>query len=193
MESIRKRYPEMLETLNQTRAGFLHDANYSQSIWNATPEEREAFWEELYATPGFPMWLSNYKETYVDQKANDLVTAFVERKIKERVHDPWTADKLIPKNHGTVPPAPVAKWRADLHSGFGTRRVPMETKYYEAYNQPNVRLIDLNETPIQEVTEGGLKTTEELFEFDILIYATGFNAGKSQGTTALSVTRCCAC
>jgi cation diffusion facilitator CzcD-associated flavoprotein CzcO len=54
----------------------------------------------------------------------------------------------------------------------------METFYYEAYNQPNVRLIDLTETPIERITEGGLKTTEETFDFDIIIYATGFNAGK---------------
>lgn len=79
---------------------FLHDANYSDSIWDYTPEQREAFWEELYATPGFPMWLCNYKEISIDEKANDLVTAFVTKKTKARVNDPWTADKLIPKNHG---------------------------------------------------------------------------------------------
>ncbi len=138
---------------------FLHDANYSDSIWDFTPEQREAFWEELYATPGFPMWLCNYKEILIDEKANDLVTEFVARKIKERVHDPWTADHLVPKNHG-----------------FGTRRVPMETFYFEAYNQPNVQLVDLLETPIERVLQNGVKTTKETFEFDMIIYATGFNA-----------------
>lgn len=162
MGSIRLRYPEMLERMNQTRMCFLHDANYSDSIWDYTPEQREVFWEELYATPGFPMWLCNYKEILIDEKANDLVTAFVAKKIKQRVHDPWTAEKLVPKNHG-----------------FGTRRVPMETGYFEAYNRDNVRLVDLLETPIERVTEKGLKTTQEDFEFDILIYATGFNAGES--------------
>ncbi|KAK5128947.1 hypothetical protein LTR85_000280 [Meristemomyces frigidus] len=159
MDTIRNGYPEMLVRMNETRMCFLHDANYSDSIWDATPDQREAFWEELYATPGFPMWLCNYKEIMIDQKANDLVTEFVARKIKERVHDPWTADKLVPKNHG-----------------FGTRRVPMETFYFEAYNRPNVRLIDLLETPIERVTENGLRTNQETFEFDMLIYATGFNA-----------------
>ena len=78
----------------------------------------------------------------------------------------------------------VESW-ADLHLGFGTRRVPMETSYFEAYNQPNVRLIDLLETPIERITQNGLKTTEEAFEFDMLIYATGFNAGKKLGTPVL--------
>lgn len=100
MEKIRSGYPEMLVRMNETRMCFLHDANYADSIWDATPEQREAFWEKLYATPGFPMWLCNYKEIMIDQDANDLVTAFVARKIKERVHDPWTAEHLVPKNHG---------------------------------------------------------------------------------------------
>ncbi|KAK1812471.1 hypothetical protein LTR12_013165 [Friedmanniomyces endolithicus] len=158
MELIRTGYPQMLEKINLTRMGFMHSAS-TDSIWDSTPEMREAFWEELWALPGFPFWLSNYKEILIDEKANDLVTEFVAKKIKERVHDPWTADKLVPKNHG-----------------FGTRRVPMETFYYEAYNRPNVRLVDLLETPIERVTADGITTSQEEFEFDMLIYATGFDA-----------------
>jgi hypothetical protein len=103
MDDIRTRYPQMLDRLMETRMCFLHDTNYSNSIWDYTPEQREAFWEELYATPGFPMWLCNYKEISVDEEANALVTDFVTRKTKARVNDPWTADKLIPKNHGMFP------------------------------------------------------------------------------------------
>ena len=73
--------------------------------------------------------------------------------------DPATADKLTPKNHG-----------------FGTRRLPLETNYLEAYNQPNVRLIDINEDPIERITESGIKTRSEDMEFDMIIYATGFDA-----------------
>jgi cation diffusion facilitator CzcD-associated flavoprotein CzcO len=69
------------------------------------------------------------------------------------------AEKLIPKNHG-----------------FGTRRVPLETRYYEVYNQPNVQLVDIKETPIERITPQGIKTSEADFEFDIIIYATGFDA-----------------
>jgi hypothetical protein len=101
MEQLRLGYPDMLQQINKTRMGFMHSA-CSDSIWDATPEQREEFWEALWALPGFPMWLSNYKEILVDQDANDLVTAFVAKKIKERVHDPWTAEKLVPKNHGLL-------------------------------------------------------------------------------------------
>ena len=66
---------------------------------------------------------------------------------------------------------------ADSEVGFGTRRVPMETGYFEAYNRPNVRLVDLLETPIERITADGLTTSSEYIEFDMLIYATGFDAG----------------
>ena len=69
------------------------------------------------------------------------------------------AEKLIPKNHG-----------------FGTRRVPLETSYYEVYNQPNVELVDIKETPIERITPTGIKTSDAEYEFDIIIYATGFDA-----------------
>ena len=81
------------------------------------------------------------------------------RKIRQRVKDPTVAEKLIPKNHG-----------------FGTRRVPLETRYYEVYNQPNVKLVDIKETPIERITPTGIKTSDADYEFDIIIYATGFDA-----------------
>jgi cation diffusion facilitator CzcD-associated flavoprotein CzcO len=91
--------------------------------------------------------------------ANAAISDFVASKIRQRVNDPQVAEKLIPKDHG-----------------FGTRRVPMETFYYEVYNQPNVRLVDIKETPIERITPHGIKTSDAEFEFDIIIFATGFDA-----------------
>ena len=62
------------------------------------------------------------------------------------MRDPKVAEKLIPKDHG-----------------FGVQRLPMETNYLEAYNQNNVRLVDISETPIDRITKDGLKTSEESF------------------------------
>ena len=73
--------------------------------------------------------------------------------------DPVTAEKLIPKDHG-----------------FGVQRVPLETNYLEAYNRNNVHLVDINEAPIEQITANGLRTTADAYEFDIIIYATGFDA-----------------
>ncbi|KAF2431729.1 FAD/NAD(P)-binding domain-containing protein [Tothia fuscella] len=158
METIRKGYPELLKKIDASRLSFMHEG-IDDSIWDATPEEREAFWELMYAQPGFGFWISNYKETLTDLKANALVSDFVAKKIRQRVKDPWTAEKLIPKTHG-----------------FGLRRVPMETHYYETYNQPNVRLVDLLETPVDRIKEDGLQTSQEEFKIDAIIYATGFSA-----------------
>jgi NADH dehydrogenase FAD-containing subunit len=60
-----------------------------------------------------------------------------------------------------------------MTAGFGLRRVPME-----AYNRDNVRLVDLLETPIESILEDGLKTNEEKFDLDMIVYATGFSASK---------------
>ena len=101
MDGIRLAYPDMFKKIDATRLSFMHDIN-TASIWDATHEEREIFWEHLYSQPGFGFWISNYKETLVDRKANALVSDFVARKIKQRVKDPWTADKLIPKTYGRM-------------------------------------------------------------------------------------------
>src|SRR6185437_7172636 len=124
-----------------------------------SPEDREAFWEQLYNSPGFGVWMGQFSDMLTDREANRLASAFIAKKIRQRVKDQAVAEKLIPKNHG-----------------LGTRRVPLETGYYEVYNQPNVELVDINETPIERITPDGIKTTARAYEFDIIIYATGFDA-----------------
>jgi cation diffusion facilitator CzcD-associated flavoprotein CzcO len=158
MAGIKKRYDEIFARCKETHACFVHTID-PRSTFEVTPEEREAFFEKLYASPGFGIWQGNFKDILTDRKANAAISEFVARKIRERVKDQAVADKLIPKNHG-----------------FGTRRVPLETKYYEVYNQPNVKLVDIKETPIERITPKGIKTSDAEYEFDMIIYATGFDA-----------------
>ncbi len=158
MAKIKAGYPEMFERCQETFACFLHTPD-PRGTFEVTAEEREAFFEKLYASPGFGIWQGNFRDILIDPKANDAISDFVARKIRQRVNDQVVAEKLIPKNHG-----------------FGTRRVPLETRYYETYNQPNVKLVDINETPIERVTPAGLKTSDANYHFDIIIYATGFDA-----------------
>ena len=158
MNDIRASYTEIFETCNQTAAGFLHTAD-ERSTFEVTEEDRYEFWENLYASKGFGIWQGNFKDVLSDPKANKAMSDFIADKIRSRVDDPNTAEKLIPKDHG-----------------FGTRRVPLETQYYESYNRDNVELIDIIETPIEKITPEGIVTTDREFEFDIIIYATGFNA-----------------
>ena len=158
MAEIRGRYDEIFEACSRTPGGFEHEPD-RRGFDNVSPEERRAFWEELYASPGFGIWLGNFRETFMDEEANAELSAFIAEKIRERVDDPTLAEKLIPTDHG-----------------FGVQRVPLETNYFETYNRENVGLVDLSETPIERITEAGIRTTEEEIELDIIVYATGFDA-----------------
>ena len=155
---IKESYADIFRRCNETFGGFLHGM-VRESALDVSPEEREAFFEKLYAEPGFGIWLGNYFDTMTDQRANDLLSEFIANKIRQRVKDPVVAEKLIPKNHG-----------------FGTRRVPMETNYYEVYNQDNVTLVDIAASPIERITPTGIRTGEAAYELDMIIYATGFDA-----------------
>jgi cation diffusion facilitator CzcD-associated flavoprotein CzcO len=158
MAGIKQRYDEIFAICARTTAGHLHDTD-ERSFYALTPAERTAIWEKLYSEPGFGIWLANFKEVYTDEAAVNEMSEFVAGKIRSRVHDPVTAEKLIPKDHG-----------------FGMKRVPMETRYYEAYNRDNVRLVDLLETPIERITPAGIQTSARDYEFDVIVYATGFDA-----------------
>jgi len=109
---------------------------------------------------GFGKWIGAFSDTYTDRAANKLYSDFMAQKIRERVHDPETAESLVPKDHG-----------------FGTRRLPLESGYFEAFNQPHINLVDLKKTPIERVTESGIITSDGTeHKLDILIFATGFDA-----------------
>ena len=148
----------MFARCQETFACFLHTPD-PRGAFEVSDEEREAFYEKLYGERGFGIWQGNFKDILIDRKANATISDFVARKIRQRVKDPKVAEKLIPKNHG-----------------FGTRRLPLETFYYEVYNRDNVELVDITETPIERITPEGIKTSDKEYEFDIIIFATGFDA-----------------
>ncbi len=158
MAEIKASYDEIFAKCHATPGGFIHGPD-RRKFAEVSEEDRLTFWEDLYNSPGFGVWLGNFRDVLVEEIPNEAFTNFIADKIRARVDDPVTAEKLIPKDHG-----------------FGTRRVPMETKYFEAYNRDNVHLIDINETPIECITPAGIKTTAAEYEFDIIIYATGFDA-----------------
>ncbi len=158
MAQIRARYDEIFETCARTPGGFEHEPD-RRGFYTLTPEERKELWDELYETPGFAIWLRNFREIFFDEEANAEFSAYVADRIRQRVKDPVVAEKLIPKDHG-----------------FGVQRVPMETHYFEVYNQDNVELVDVSETPIERVTPTGIQTSAGHYDLDIIVYATGFDA-----------------
>jgi len=151
-------YLEIHKKCRETATGFTHDFDQRKAM-SVSKEERLALYEELWALPGFKKWLGNFRDIMTSREANEDFAEFVRNKIRARVKDPVVAEKLVPKDHA-----------------FGAKRIPLETEYYEAYNRDNVLLIDIKETPIERITPKGIKTSEKEYEFDVIIYATGFDA-----------------
>ena len=158
MEEIRARYAEIFATCARTPGGFEHEPD-RRGFYEVSREQRLALWDRLYEEPGFGIWLQNFREIFMDEDANAEFSEYIAERIRRRVNDPALAEKLIPSDHG-----------------FGIQRVPMETNYIEAFNRNNVELVDISETPLECITPKGLKTTHREFEFDIIVYATGFDA-----------------
>ncbi len=157
-QKIKATYPEIFQKCNATFAAFMQDFD-PRRTFDVTPEERLAFYEEIWAQPGFTKWFGCFHDINTNPQANEDYAEFVRNKIRARVKDPAIAEKLVPKDHP-----------------FGAKRIPMETGYYEVYNQANVQLVDVRESPIERITPTGVKTGNAEYELDVIIYATGFDA-----------------
>ena len=158
MDEIRERYDDIFATCARTPGGFEHEPD-RRGFYDVSPQERRELWDRLYDEPGFGIWLQNFTDIFFDEKANAEFSDYIASRIRQRVKDPVVAELLIPKDHG-----------------FGVQRVPMETGYFETYNRDNVTLVDGATTPIVRVTPTGIETSEEAFECDVIVYATGFDA-----------------
>jgi cation diffusion facilitator CzcD-associated flavoprotein CzcO len=121
-------------------------------------DEREKAFEKNYQRLGFGFALT-YPDILLDAEANNAASAFLHRKIGERVDDPETREKLLPNTHH-----------------FGTRRPSVDSGYFEAFNRDNVTLADVKAHPIRRFTETGIETDETHHDLDLIILATGFDA-----------------
>lgn len=158
----------------RTRAGYDFDyLDYAgESAAGLTPQQiqdmYEAFWEE----GGFIPWLGNFPEIYTDEKLNRVAYDFWRDKVRQRIHDPAMAARLAP----TEPPHP-----------YGVKRISLEQRYYEVFNQPNVTLVDVRETPITRLVREGVETSDgRIHALDILVLATGFDM-VTGGLTAMDI------
>ena len=157
MDEIRGRYDEIFANCAASPGGFEHVPRWG--FWDMSAAERRAFWDELYSQSGFAILAANFAEIFFDETANRELSDYIADRIRGRVDDPAVAEKLIPTDHG-----------------FGLQRLPLETHYFEAYNRPNVELVDLRETPIEHFTRSGIQTSGAHYDLDLIVYATGFDA-----------------
>jgi cation diffusion facilitator CzcD-associated flavoprotein CzcO len=156
---LRADFEDLCKVLNTSISGFAHPVNL-RAAFDDSEAERQAFYEQMWTSPGFMKLTSNYADLLFNEAANAEWCEFIAEKIRGIVRDPDTAARLIPKDHR-----------------FGEKRPPFVSGYFEAFNDPKVSLVDLRETPIVRLTESGIETTDGLQEFDIIVWATGFDFG----------------
>ena len=157
-QQIKDSYDEIFAKCRSTFASFMQDFD-PRKTFDVPLAERQAFYEEIWSQPGFTKWFGCFYDIMTDEAANEDYAEFVRNKIRARVNDPVTAEMLVPKDHP-----------------FGSKRIPLETNYYEVYNQDNVQLVDVKSTPITEVTATGVTVGDTHYPLDVIIYATGFDA-----------------
>ena len=132
----------------------------TRSALEVPDDERNKAYESKWQEGGSISYLYAYTDLLVNKQSNDTASEFVRNKIRETVKDRRTAELLAPKDH------PI-----------GTKRLCLDTNYYETYNRPNVSLVDVRSDPIAEITETGLRTEGgQSFELDAIVFATGFDA-----------------
>ncbi len=150
-------YREKRDRARETAAGVLFDYTDTKAH-DLPPDARRTHFETRWGEGG-TSFTRSFADLMLDRTANDTAAEFVRDKIRAAVTDPAVAALLCPHDH------PI-----------GTKRICVDDGYYEAFNRPNVRLVDIRATPIEAITETGLRTTAESFDFDSLILATGFDA-----------------
>jgi len=156
---LRSEFESIRDTLNTSASGFLHET-CDRAAFDDSAEERQTFYEHMWSSPGFTKLTSHYTDILLEGPANAEWCEFIAGKIRSLVDDSETADQLIPKDHR-----------------YGEKRPPFVNGYFEAFNNPAVSLVDLKATPIERVTATGIETADGHAEFDIIVWATGFDFG----------------
>jgi len=154
---IKAGYAELRQAERESRAGYIVDRG-EQSALEATPQEREREYARRWERGGFG-FNSAYHDISTNIAANETAADFVRARIREIVRDPVVAECLLPKDH------PI-----------GTKRLPLDTDYYETYNRDNVTLVDIRSSPIEAITPTGLHTHDAEYALDRIVFATGFDA-----------------
>ena len=152
-------YPELRRAAFDTPFGIAGYPPPVKSALEASAEERQRLYESKWAEGGSISFLYSFTDLLVNKESNDTASEFVRQKIRATVKDPKIAELLCPDDH------PI-----------GTKRLILDTDYYQTYNRDNVTLVDIRSKPIKEITATGLRTEDAEYELDTIVFATGFDA-----------------
>ncbi len=154
---VKATYRERREQAWNSPTGLGFKPN-KQSALDVSQEERDKVYEAAWNRLGYGFALS-YFDILLSKPANDTAAEFIRKKIASVIHDPLVREKLVPKGHA-----------------FAARRPSVDSGYFQAFNRDNVELADVRESPIVEFTSDGIRTTAKAHAFDMIIFATGFDA-----------------
>ena len=155
--AIKAEYPERRVRALNSPTGLGFEPTKVKAL-EAPEDERLKHYETQWNSAGFGFILS-YPDLLLDQRANDTAADFIRAKIAATVKNPELAEKLSPTGYP-----------------FGAKRACVDSGYFETFNRDNVTLVDMRDTPIVEITETGIRTTEAEYDVDMIVYATGFDA-----------------
>ncbi|MCP1911701.1 cyclohexanone monooxygenase/acetone monooxygenase [Bradyrhizobium elkanii] len=158
-EAYKSKFKFLTERLPKTFTGFEFDFEHAWA--DLTPQQRREVIEDCWNDGSLKLWVSSFAELFFDEAVNAEITEFVREKMRERIKDPKLCEQLIPADYG-----------------FGTHRVPLESNFLEAFHRPNVEIVSVKNNPIARITPEGIQTADgTVHEFDVIILATGFDAG----------------
>jgi cation diffusion facilitator CzcD-associated flavoprotein CzcO len=170
-EAWKKTYQATKEQMFRTFAGYDYDFDPGVSSKVAT-DVRTDFYNKLLRSGGLHFWLATYSDVLFDQAANDEAYEFWRQSVLPRINSPRNQELLAPK----IP-----------HHPFGTKRVSLENRYFEVFNQDNVELVSLLENPIVQITEDAIQTADgACHKVDLIAAATGFDS-VTGGITSIDI------
>ena len=160
---------DKVAAIKADRAGYRESQRWSRGgvpgprtnvgALTVSDEERNAAYEAGWEQGGLFSTLGTFADLLTNPESNATIAEFVRNKIRDIVDDPEVADSLCPTNHP-----------------LGTKRPCLDDNYYAVYNQPHVSLVDLLKDPIATVSESGIETSNGTRHFDVIVFATGFDA-----------------
>jgi cyclohexanone monooxygenase len=154
---VKASYAEFRRQARESRVGFVVERN-DKSALEVSDEERTREYEARWKRGGLG-FSSTFNDLLISKDANDTAAEFFRAKIRSIVRDPAVAETLVPK-----------------HYPLGTKRLCVDTSYYATFNRDNVTLVDLKKTPIETITPEGLRTSEQAYTLDSIVFAIGFDA-----------------
>jgi cation diffusion facilitator CzcD-associated flavoprotein CzcO len=159
-KEIKDNYDAIVKKCRNHSFGMAFDSPVGRTIAGTPPEEVERILNEHWPRGSFRFVFETFDDLLGNPESNKIVGDFVVRKMLEKVKDPEVREMLTPKGYP-----------------FFAKRPPLDHGYHETFNRDNVKLVDIKERePIVEFTETGIRTTKQLYEFDIIVLATGFQA-----------------